>query len=514
LNLALLLVAFLSATVAAAILARRVGLPYPIAFVALGLAIAAIPGLPHPRIDPNLIFLIVLPPILHAGGWRTDWFSFKRNIKTISLLAVGLVIFSTIAIAFAAHVMIGLSWPMAFALGAIVSPPDAVAAESVFRKLAVPRRIVAILTGEGLLNDATALVLYRFAVLAAVTGVFSLPKALVSFPILAIGGVAFGLLAGVLIQVALKLIARSDLDDGTIPTVVILIAPYAAYLPADALGVSGVLAAVTTGIYLNRRVAPRMTSQTRLVSVTVWQVMIFLLNALVFLLIGLDLPDILSSFEFNARFALDAGIVCAIAIAVRFIWVYASAWTLGSWRWATVVGWAGMRGIVSLAAALALPLFDASGQVLAGRSEIIVITLGVIVVTLILQGATLSPLIHALGIGESSVRQEHETAARILALEAGQKRLSSLETGLKTAAQWEAMGHIRDEYDRRIAHLKGHLDETSGDQERGAADHLFEREALDAEREEISKLRNAGEVPDEAYRAIAYDLDLADLRLR
>ena len=513
-NLALLLVAFLSATVAAAILARRIGLPYPIAFVAGGLAIAMIPGLPHPRINPDLIFLIVLPPILHAGGWRTDWFSFTRNIKAISLLAVGLVIFSTVAIALVGHALLGLSWPMAFALGAIVSPPDAVAAESVFRKLAVPRRIVSILTGEGLLNDSTALVLYRFAVLAAVTGVFSLPKALVSFPILAIGGVAFGLLAGFAIELAIKAIARTDLDDGTIPTVVILIAPYAAYLPADALGVSGVLAAVTTGIYLNRRVASILTSESRVVSLTVWGMMTFLLNALVFLLIGLDLPDLLSSFEFNARFALDAAIVCFVAILVRFIWVYASAWTLRSWRWATVVAWAGMRGIVSLAAALALPLFDSAGRVLPGRSEIIVITLGVIVVTLILQGATLSPLIRALGIGEASVRQEHETAARILALEAGIKRLTELEDDLKTAAQWEAMGHIRNEYDRRIAHLKGHLNEDDADHERGAADHLFEREALDAEREEIAKLRNAGEVPDEAYRAISYDLDLADLRLR
>lgn len=512
-TLALLLVVFLSATVTAAILARRIGLPYPIAFVVGGLAIAFIPGLPHPRLDPNLIFLIVLPPILHAGGWRTDWFSFTKNIKVISMLAVGLVIFSAVAIAIVAHMLVGLSWPMAFALGAIVSPPDAAAAESVFARLSVPRRVVTILTGEGLLNDATALVLYRFAVVAAVTSVFSLPKALASFPLLVVGGVGIGLLVGWLFEQGLRAIEKSDIDDPTIPTIVVLIAPYASYLPADALGVSGVLAVVTTGIYLNRRAAAVLDSQTRVVSLSVWQTMIFLLNALVFLLIGLDLPDLLASFNAGWHFILDAAIICATALFVRFAWVFATGWMMRSWRWTTVIAWAGMRGIVSLAAALALPLTDATGAPLSGRSEIIIITLGVIVVTLLLQGATLAPLIKLLGIGEADVRQKHETAARILALEAGIKRLQSMEHTLKTAAQWEAMGHIRDEYDRRIDHLKGHLD-GDGDQERGAADHFMEREALTAERDEIAKLRNAGEIPDDAYRAIAYDLDLADLRLR
>lgn len=511
-TLALLLVVFLGATVTAAIFARRVGLPYPIAFVVGGLLIAAIPGISHPRIDPNLIFLIVLPPILHAGGWRTDWFSFNKNIKVISLLAVGLVVFSAVAIAIVAHAA-GLSWPMAFALGAIVSPPDAAAAEAVFARLAVPRRIVTILSGEGLLNDATALVLYNFAIVAAVTGAFSLPKALISFPLVVIGGIAIGLLVGWLFRLAVRAIAKSEIDDPTIPTVVVLIAPYAAYLPAQAIGASGVLAAVTTGIFLNRFAAKFLSSQSRIVGLAVWQVMIFLLNALVFLLIGLDLPGLLASFAVTGHFLFDAIFVCVTAIVVRFAWVFASGWQLRSWRWTTVVAWAGMRGIVSLAAALAIPLVDATGAPLSGRSEIIVLTLAVIVVTLLLQGATLAPLIKILGIGESSVLQEHETAARILALEAGVKQLHAMEQELKSAAQWEAMGHIRNEYDRRIDHLRGHLD-NSISQDRGIADHELERAALDAERDEIARLRNAGEIPDDAYRAIAYDLDLADLRLR
>ena len=238
-NLGLPLVVLLGAVIALAVLAKRSGVPYPIAFVLGGIALAFVPNLPHPHLDPNLIFLIVLPPLLYGGGWTTDWFAFRANVRPIGLLAFGLVLFTTLVVGVIAHAIAGLDWPMAFTLGAIVSPPDAVAAEAIFERMSVPRRVVTILTGEGLVNDATALVLYRVALAAAVSGIFSLAHATLSFVLIAAGGVLAGLIAGVATELLLRALARADLGDATISNAVLLLAPYASYLPADALGVSG-----------------------------------------------------------------------------------------------------------------------------------------------------------------------------------------------------------------------------------------------------------------------------------
>ena len=528
-NQALLLVALFGGVIVSAIVAQRLRIPYPIAFVAIGLAFALIPGMPARELNPQLLFLVVLPPLLFSGGWTTDWYEFKRNFGAISTLAVGLVIFTTVVVAVLARKLAGFDWSTAFVLGAIVSPPDAIAAEAIFERMAVPRRIVAIITGEALVNDGTALVLYRFAVAAAVSGAFSLLHASIAFVLNVALGIVFGLLVGVVVEFVLNVLARFGVDDPDVAIVVGLLTPYAAYLPADALGVSGVLAAVAAGIYASRRSQAIFTPEQRVISSAVWGVMLLLLNGVVFLQIGLILPRIIRSLAASiGTYLWLAAAVSVAVIVVRFAWVYpvgrlrrlipgvAKRDPMPSWQQVLIVDWSGMRGIVSLAAALALPYRNASGAPLGGRSEVIFITLCVIVVTLLLHGLTLGPLIAWLGISETSTRQSQEMAIRVQALQEGLDYLRSIEPTLNTPGESEALGRLLGEYQRRIEHLQGHLDDKEGPREvedEREADRRLELAALDAERREIARLRSRGEIPDDIYQSIEYDLDLAGLRL-
>lgn len=530
-NQALLLVALFGGVIVSAIVAQRLRIPNPIAFVVIGLAFALVPGVPAPHLNPQLLFLVVLPPLLFSGGWSTDWYEFRRNFTSIWLLAVGLVLFTTVVVAILAHQFAGFDWATAFILGAIVSPPDAVAAEAIFERMAVPRRIVAIVTGEGLVNDGTALVLYRFAVAAAVSGTFSLLHASGAFVFNVIGGIACGLVIGATIELVMYVLGRFKVEDPAVANVVGLLAPYAAYLPADAIGVSGVLSAVTAGIYVSRRSQTIFSAEGRVIAGAVWRVMILLLNGIVFLQIGLILPNIVRSLSASiAGYAWFALVVSVAVILVRLAWIFpvarlrrlipgvAKRDPLPSWKSLLVIGWSGMRGIVSLAAALALPYRDAAGAPLAGRSEVIFITLCVIVVTLLLHGLTLGPLIERSGISETDVRQGQEMKIRIRALNEGLRYLRSVESTLHTPAELEAAGRLLGEYERRITHLQGHLDDDAKDESREAddereADRRLELAALDAERREIARLRRGGEIPDDIYQTIEYDLDLAGLRL-
>jgi monovalent cation/hydrogen antiporter len=530
-NQALLLVALFGGVIVSAIVARRLRIPYPIAFVAIGLAFALVPGMPARELNPQLLFLVVLPPLLFAGGWTTDWYEFKRNLGAISTLAVGLVIFTTVVVAVLAREVAGFDWATAFILGAIVSPPDAVAAEAIFERMAVPRRIVAIITGEALVNDGTALVLYRFAVIAAVSGVFSFVHASIAFVFNVVLGIVFGLLVGAIIEFVMRLLSRFDVVDPAVSNVVVLLAPYAAYLPADALGASGVLSAVTAGIYVSRRSQAIFSPEGRVIGSAVWSVTLLLLNGVVFLQIGLILPRIVRSLAPSIGTYLWLAAVVSIAvIVVRFAWVYpvgrlrrlipgvAKRDPMPSWQETLVIDWSGMRGIVSLAAALALPFRNAAGAPLGGRSEIIFITLCVIVVTLLLHGLTLGPLIWWLGIGETSTRRKQEMTIRVQALQEGLTYLRSIEPSLTTPGELEASGRLLGEYQRRIDHLQGHLDDDGKEEARDAeddreSDRRIELAALDAERREIARLRRSGEIPDDIYQTIEYDLDLAGLRL-
>lgn len=524
-----LLLGLLAVTVALGALAKRLQLPYPIVFVVGGAALAFIPNLPQIEVRPELLFLVVLPPLLYAGGWTTDWMEFKRNARPIGLLAVGLVITTTVTVGLAAHALSPeLGWASAFTLGAIVSPPDAVAAEAVFERFTVPRRILVILSGEGLVNDATALVIYRFAVAAALTGgAFSLGAAALAFVAVAIGGVAIGLAVGYAIIAFGKFLDRRGLADALLDNLTILLAPYAAYLSADALHVSGVLSAVTAGIYVSRKSSEIYAPATRLTAWAIWQMLIFLFNAIVFLLIGLQLRGIvLHHPQFALRYLWIGLAISIVAIVVRIVWVIAATYLprmlskrlsardpVPPWQAIAIVAWSGMRGIVSLAIALALPL-DANGRPFPGRDEIVFITFCVIFATLVFQGLSLIPIVRWLGLdGGGEKFAQRETEVRVAALHAGLERLHALEPEFDSVEQWEVEGRIVAEYEYRIAHLLGHA---SGEQDaspQSRIDHRLQTEALHAERSAIKRMRKAGEIPDEIFRSVEYDLDLADSRL-
>lgn len=525
---ALVLVTFLSAVVVLSVLAKRINIPYPISFVIGGVALAFARNLPHPHFDPDIILLVVLPPLLYSAAWQTDWLELKRNWRPISLLAFGLVICTTIVVAVAVHAVVpGFSWAIAFTLGAIVSPPDAVAAEAIFDRLPVPRRIAAIVLGECLVNDATALVLYRFAVLAAVTGAFSLAGASLSFVAVALGGVAIGVAAALVLEAVLRYTRRIGFDDPTIRSVVFLLAPYAAYLPADELHASGVLAAVTAGLLLSWRSRLFNDSETRVVGSAVWRVLTYVLNAFAFLLIGLQLPAILAELEPHVRdYALYGVMVAALVIVVRIVWVFPATYLprmlskrlraldpMPPWQPVAVIGWAGMRGIVSLAAALALP-YTLGDQPFPQRGPTVFFTVVVVFVTLVLQGLTLGPLIERLGVTEASKNRQREARLRIRALEAGVARLRAEERRHEPGPVVEMAERILDEYEQRINVLRG---KAAKDEKQEAADSRIDRRlqklALDAERRTIMRMREAGEIPDDIFRSIEYDLDLAALRL-
>ena len=325
---ALVLLTFLAAVVVLSIAAKRWRIPYPIAFVIGGVALAFMRHLPRPHPDPELIMLIVVPPLLYGAAWSTDWFQFRRAALPITLHAVGLVIVTMAAVAAVVHFIVpAFSWPLAFTLGAIVSPPDAVASEAIFERLAIPRRVAAIVSGECLMNDATALVLYRFALAAAVVGTFSLARAGLEFVVVAAGGILVGVAIAFLLEGVLRYIARRGFADALIASVVFLLAPFAAYLPAEALHVSGVLAAVSAGILLGRRSEGFIDSETRVLAASVWRLLIFVLNGFAFLLIGLELPFILEVLEPHVRdYALAGLLLSATVIVVRIAWIFPTSY--------------------------------------------------------------------------------------------------------------------------------------------------------------------------------------------
>ncbi len=533
-SVALVVVVLMCVVTGLALVAKRINVPFPVAFVLGGAALAFVPNLPPVHLNPDWIFLMVLPPLLFSGGWSTDYVEFKRNRRSIGLLAIGLVVFSTVIVAVVAHALLpALTWPLAFVLGAVVAPPDAVAAEAILQKLAVPRRIAAILSGESLVNDATALVFYRFATAAVVGGAFSIAQAGLAFVLVSIGGIAVGLAIAFGFELVMKFLSRKHLDDPIISNAIGLIAPFASYLPAESIHVSGVLAAVTAGMYLGRRSAHFWDSETRLIGSAVWEVMIFLLNGFVFVIIGLQLPQIIQGLGRAPWHYITAAVVVSIVVVlIRPLWIFPATYLprmlskklrdadpAPSWRAVAVISWAGMRGIVSLAAALAIPMsYDLGGHLVdlgEARNEILFVTFCVIFVTLIVQGFTLAPMIRYLGVAESSSREKAETAVRIDALEAGIGELHAQERNFDSALEWETVGRLLSEYGQRIEHLRGHLTAEDGEEEpvENTIDHRLQRAALDAERRRIKELRAAGKIPDDVFRNIQYDLDLADVRL-
>lgn len=505
-------------------LAKWVQVPTAIVLVIGGALFGLIPGLPPVHLEPDLVFLVFLPPLLYPAALFTSWRDFRANLRPISLLAVGLVLFTTAVIAWLAHAVIWLPLAAGFVLGAIISPPDAVAATAITQRLRVPRRIVTVLEGESLVNDATALVAYRFAVAAMVSGTFSLTGAGLKFLVVASGGIAIGLAIG-------KVVAwiRQRLDDPPIQVTISLLTPYTAFVSADRLGVSGVLAVVTAGVYLGWRSPEITTARMRLLVRPVWETIGFVLNGFIFILIGLQLPDVLHAVsEYSAlQLAGYALLISLAAIVIRVLWVYPAAylprWLFRSirerdpypaWQHVMVVAWTGMRGVVSLAAALAIPLTVADGSPFPGRDLILFLTFTVIVATLVVQGLTLPTLIRWLGVKDDGAAEAEEREARLKANQAALERLNEVAQSRPLNA--DVVQRMRGEYEDRIRQLEGGPS-SDGD----ATGRLFapdyealSHELLEVERRVILQLRNRHVINDEVLRWIQRDIDLAEARLR
>jgi Na+/H+ antiporter len=507
-----------------ALLARKISIPYPILLVIGGLGLAMFPKLPRIRLEPDLVFLIFLPPLLYPAALMTSWRDFRANLRPIMWLAIGLVLFTTCSVGFLAHYFIPvLPLAGAFVLGAIISPPDAVAATAITERLRVPQRIVAIIEGESLVNDATALVAFAFAVDALNTGTFSLAQAGIRFVVVTVGGILIGLGIGWLASQA-----QRRLDDPPVQITISLLTPYAAYLLADQLKVSGVLAVVSAGLFLGWRAPEIINSRMRLQAYPVWEMIVFLLNGLVFILIGLQLPEVLQVISSKAipkaHLIGYAILISALVIVVRFVWVFTATYVprwfnrhlrerdpAPSWRQITIVAWTGMRGVVSLAAAMSLatPMAERDLTI----DLIIFFTFAVILVTLVLQGLSLPWLIRALNVVDTGETDREEREARLKANLAAMARLAELEENKKFAT--DLLQHLRVEYEDRVRQLEA-CDQTEEDSTHRLFSTDYQRlqhDALQVERHTILQLRNERVINDHVLRRIQRDLDLAEARL-
>ena len=536
-----IILGLLLAVAALATLATRLGVPYPILLVLGGSALGFVPGLPPVELDPELVFLLFLPPLLYVSALFTSWRDFRANVRPITLLAVGLVLMTTFVVASVAHTVVGLPWGAAFVLGAIVSPTDAIAATSVAQRLGVPRRIVTILEGESLVNDATGIVAYRVAVAAVVTGAFSVWEAGLQFVVGAAGGVAAGFAVGWLVVWARRHLS----EDPSVQNSISLLTPFVAYLAAEELphslwgllhdlfGVpgdlyfSGVLAVVTTGLYLGRKGPYIISSGTRLQGYATWELITFLLNGLIFILIGLQLRSVVEGFdEYSAGQLVSYALLTSLTvILVRMVWVfpatYVPRWASRRirerdpsppWRNVSVIAWTGMRGVISLAAALALPLQTASGVPFPDRDLIIFLTFCVILATLVVQGLSLPVLIRALGLEDDRIGDKEETYGRVSIAEAALERLDELVD--EDWVREDTAERIRGLYSYRRNRFASRFEgDPEGVEERSAAYQHLMVELLGAQRLRLITMRDEGSIGDEVMHRIERDLDLEESRL-
>jgi len=507
------------------VLVPKLRIPYPILLVLGGLALGFAPGLPEIDLPPDLVLVGVLPPLLYGAAFFTSLRDLRANVRPVGLLAVGLVLLTMAVVAVVAHAIVpGLPWAAAFVLGAVVSPTDPIAATAIMRRLGVPRRIVNIVEGESLVNDGTALVAYRFAVVAAVSGVFSIWEAGISFVLSVAGGVAVGLAVGWIVRQV-----RRHLDFPPAEVTISLLTGYFAYIPAELIGVSAVIAAVTAGVYLGWHTPELTTAEVRLMGESAWEIVTFTLNAILFTLIGLQLPGILD--ELDAYSTADllwwGAAVWLTVVLARWLWVYPAAWLprrlfrrirerdpMPPKAQLALISWSGMRGSVSLAAALAIPLTTDAGQPFPDRDLILFLTCAVIFGTLVVQGLTLPLVIRLLRLEDDGEEEGRELAqARIHAAQAALARLEEL-----TAEDWvreDTAARIRGGYDFRQNRFAAWLD--GGDDGSVEARSLdfqrLRRELLAAERAAVHELRRSGAISDDVARRVERDLDLEDARL-
>jgi monovalent cation/hydrogen antiporter len=522
----LLILGLLVAIPTFSVIARLIGVPYPIVLVLGALPLGFIPGVPDVELEPDLVLVIFLPPLLYVAAFFANLRELRADARAISLTSIGLVLVTTCAVAVVAHALIdGLPWAAAFALGAIVSPTDPVAATAIVRRVGAPRRLVTLIEGESLVNDSSALIAFRVAVAAAIGGSFSLLDASVDFAVAVAGGIAVGLLAG-------KVIAevRRRLDDVPVEITISIFTAYAAYLPAEQLGFSGVLAAVTAGIYLGWQAPWISSAQMRMQGYAVWELIVFLLNAVLFVLIGLQLPNILDAVSQISPLTLAGYALATIAIVVgtRFIWLFTVPYLIRALDRRPsqpgrrvgagpriIVGWAGMRGAVSLAAALALPLETDAGAPFPERELLIFLAYCVVLFTVVVQGLTLPGLIRRLDVrDDGSEEQAEEHTARIAAAEAALERLDDL-----AGEEWardETIERVRGLYAfrrRRFATLSGEQDDEDGIQARSRDYQRLMRELLEAQHDAVIRLRNERRISSDVMRRVERDIDLEQARL-
>ena len=524
----LLIISLLFGIAFLTMVSNKLKISYPILLVISGLLISMIPGVPVITLDPDLVFLIFLPPLLYAAAWNTSWKEFWKAKRPISLLAFGLVIFTSAAVALVSNAIIpGFSLAFGFLLGGIISPPDAVAATSVLQGLKVPKRVTTILEGESLVNDASSLIVFRFALAAIITGQFELWTATQTFALVAF----MGIVVGVGIATIVYFIHRFFPTTASIDAAITLITPYIMYLTAEHFHFSGVLAVVSGGLFLTYRSQEIFSYETRLHVAGLWETLVFLLNGFVFILIGLQLPQIikgLGSYSVGEA-VLYAIIISLLTIVIRIIWVFPNAYlprllfksireteTRPGWRAVFLVAWSGMRGVVSLASALAIPL-TLNDQPFPHRNLILFITFVVILVTLVLQGLSLKPLIRTLGI-EGNEKEVEKKAALALRVRLAESVLNYLDANYSDETQQhDAYKRVRDRYDRMVELTKKKME--SDDPDKVDEEFLPQYrqmliELVHIRRRELNYARYKGEFSEELIREREWELDLEEARLR
>jgi CPA1 family monovalent cation:H+ antiporter len=506
------------------VLARKLGIPYPIVMVVGGLVLSLIPGIPHITLDPDLVFLIILPPLLYSAAWTTSWRDFRYNLPSILLLAFVMVAITVLGVAFAApHVFEGFDWRLGLVLGAVVAPTDAIAATSIASRIGLPRTIVDILEGESLINDASGLLALEFATSIVVQNhIPSVSTGIGTFAWLIAGGVGLGLLIGWIVASLEEFV-----NDGPIEFILSILVPYAVYFAAESVHASGVLGVVTAGLFLSRRSVHFFSPAVRIQIWSVWEALTFMLNGLAFVLIGLQLPAIRESIHDYSRATLITyGLVFSVLLIVlRLLWVFPGAQIAYFFRRKAlhqtmarptvrelfVVGWTGMRGVVSLAAALALPAALANGAPFPQRNMIVYLAFCVILVTLVLQGITLPFIIRALKLAGADGPDCEEREARRIVAEAAVSFLEQEKVKDSDQAQ-ESYEDLIRHYQQRLASIG-----QSKQNEEAAAEHDREvqlsLEVIRVERETVIRLRNDNRINDQVLRRIERELDLAESRL-
>jgi monovalent cation/hydrogen antiporter len=521
-----ILISLLAVISVVALVAKRLRIPPAILLVITGVGLALIPGLPTLQLAPDLVLVLVLPPIIYWDAVKMSWKEFRFNLRPITLLAIGCVVFTTVAVAAATHFLLGFPWAAGFVLGAIISPPDAVAPLAIAERMQVPRRLLVVLEGEGLANDATALVLYRFAVTAVSAGSFSFVAAAGAFVAILAGEVIWGIGVG---WIMLRL--RHWVRDPGIEFMLSLLTPFIAYWAPERLGGSGVLATVAAGLYVSWNGHRLIAASTRLPGVVFWDFLTYLIGGMVFLITGLQARRLIPVIRHYsiAELAMAVVVVCAVIIVTRFVWVfpatYLPRWLVPSikhydpsppWQQPFLLGFTGIRGIVSLAAAIAIPFTVADGSPFPDRDLILILTFAVIFVTLVGIGLTLPAVVWALGLANAGRRErqaerDQEFKVRKQAIEAAIERLEALAEGRKLPET--IVGPMRAHQRKRLEDVERHNDGNERHKKLAQLGDELELSLIEAERELVNNLYRTGELKDQGRRHIEREFDLRDALL-